>query len=73
MELARSSLSAYDEHIPGTAASYSFDLPGDARIEVVADTVFGGVLYAEKSEADYVYPDDPNLHLLARISHHGPR
>ena len=64
LDLPRSSLSAHDEHIPETAASYSFDLPGDARIEVVADTVFGGVLYAEKSEADHVYPDDPNLHIL---------
>lgn len=36
----------------------------DGRIEVVADTVFGGVLYAEKSEAAHVYPDNPNLHIL---------
>ena len=65
LELDRSSLSDYGEYIPGTAASYSFDLPGDGRrIEVVADTVFGGVLYAEKSEADHVYPDDPNLRIL---------
>lgn len=63
-ELGRSSLSDYGEWIPETAASYSFDLPGDGRIEVVADTRFGGVLYAEKSEADGVYPDDPNLRIL---------
>ena len=64
LELAASSLSAYDEHIPGTTASYSFNLPGDRRIEVVADTVFGGVLYAEKSESAGVHYDDPNLHIL---------
>lgn len=62
--LARSSLSDYDEYVPGTAASYSFDMPGGGRLEVVADTVFGGVLYAEKSEAGHVYPNDPNLHIL---------
>lgn len=64
--LPQSSLSDYDEHIPGTAASYSFRelLPPGGRIEVVEDTVFGGVLYAAKSEAADVRPDDPNLHIL---------
>ena len=64
LNLRPSSLSAYDGHIPGTAASYSFDLPGDGRLEVVADTVFGGVLYAGKSEAVHVHFNDPNLHIL---------
>ena len=65
LDLRPSPLSAsYAEHIPATAASYSFDLPYEDRTEVVADTVFGGVLYALKTEAAGVYFDYPNLHIL---------
>jgi len=62
----QSSLSAYDE-IPATTASYSFDmLPGNGieRLDVVSDTKFGGVLYAEVSEIAGVHFDDPNLHIM---------
>ena len=64
LEAPRSSLSAYDEFIPGTADSYSLDLPGSARMDVVSDTKFGSVLYSEKTEAVSVRPHDPNLRIL---------
>ncbi len=64
LEASKSSLSTYDEFIPGTADSYSIDLPGSARMDVVSDTKFGGVLYSEKTEAVNVRPHDPNLHIL---------
>lgn len=62
----QSSLSAYPE-IPATAASYSFDMPPDSRIrrlDVVSDTKFGGVLYAETSEIADIHFPDPNLHIM---------
>jgi len=63
--LPRSSLSAGAyEHIPRKAASYSLDLPGYERLDVVSDTKFGGVLYAEKTQVDHVYLHDPNLRIL---------
>ncbi len=62
--LPRSTLAAFGDNIPGGTDSYSL-LPGrDVRLEVVSDTTFGGVLYAEKTEASHVYPHDPNLHIL---------
>ena len=54
------------EAIPATAASYSLDLPGYERVDVVSDTKFGGVLYAETTQYDQVYLDDPNLRILGR-------
>ena len=64
MELDQSFLSDYDEFIPKTASSYSFDLPTTARLEIAESSIFGGLLYAEKSEAVDVKFDNPTLHIL---------
>ena len=49
------------EHIAETSANYSFDYPGYERMEVFSETKFGGVLYVEKTQADYFKPHEANL------------
>ena len=62
-----------DENLPEQVESYSFDLPGYERMEVHSNTKFGGVLYVEKTLADHVYYDDPNLIIAGRDALRGHR